>query len=257
MNTTSSYDLLVDEEAQVVPSSLDHLSRHELCHMIFRLDYERNALKEKLVALQLAVSSSNSNNVALGPGGSVGHLENGTPSQFAPPNPAKKRVCSNDEREVVAKKQKRDGCNGPLEQKEEPSPAEINDIHRCLVQSVIAGIKATTHGGLRKPRTTAEKNGISINTAIYIMQDWGEKITHDTKRMTKWEFKYDDDIVKFLKCGEKYLSGVRHNGKGFLVRSGTLCLQYAKFELMIVSYDKLTMTMKVQVCTRGCTKNGK
>lgn len=38
----------VEEESQVVPVSLDHLSRDELCRMIYRLDYERNTLRDKL-----------------------------------------------------------------------------------------------------------------------------------------------------------------------------------------------------------------
>lgn len=38
---------------QVVPESLDRLSRDELCQMICRLDYERN---------ELQIYSSNSNN---------------------------------------------------------------------------------------------------------------------------------------------------------------------------------------------------
>ena len=38
-----------DNNWQVVPDSLDHLSRDELCRMIYRLDYERNTLQDSLM----------------------------------------------------------------------------------------------------------------------------------------------------------------------------------------------------------------
>mmetsp|Transcript_20070 Transcript_20070/g.32994 ORF Transcript_20070/g.32994 Transcript_20070/m.32994 type:complete len:260 (-) Transcript_20070:234-1013(-) len=258
--STSSFDFLVEEEAQVVPSSLDHLSRHELCHMIYRLDYERHTLKEKLVALRLAVSASK---VTIGPaaGGVRRGRVNQTTSQLSLSEgdviiPVKD---NDDSEEKVAKRQKANEyeCHDFL-QKPEPTPLEINAIYNRLTQTVISEIKSTTHGGLRKPHTTAEENDISVTTAMFIMQHWGDKLTHNTKRMIKWKFTSNDDIAKYLQCKEKYLSGVRHNGKGFLVGSGTSsCLQYAKFELMVVSYDKLKMAMKIQVTTRGCTENGK
>ena len=46
----------IEEESQVVPISLDHLSRDELCRMIYRLDYERNALRDKLEVLKVVQS---------------------------------------------------------------------------------------------------------------------------------------------------------------------------------------------------------
>jgi len=266
--STSSYDFLVEEEAQVVPSSLDHLSRHELCHMIYRLDYERHTLKEKLVALRLAVSASN---VGVGRGGGRRRTKQQTTTSTQPPlekrsRHGKKKACSDDdnEEEKVAKMQKTN--NDESLQQEPTTLEEINAINKRLTQTIISEIKVTTHGGLLRPRTTAEENDISLTTAMHIMQHWGDKLTHDTKRMIKWEFKSsssssceDDDIAKFLQC-EKYLSGVRHNGKGFLVGSsgnnGNSFTQFAKFESMIVSYDKLTMMMKVQVSTRGCNEKG-
>ena len=248
-----------------MPASLDHLSRHELCHMIYRLDYERHTLKEKLVALRLAVSASK---VAIGPaaGGVRRSRSNQTTSQLSLSEgddvPGKEQACpdNDDSEEKVAKRQKTNNEYECLDflQKPEPTPLEINAIYNRLTQTVISEIKSTTHGGLRKPHTTAEENDISLTTAMFIMQHWGDKLIHNTKRMIKWKFTCNDDIAKYLQCKEKYLSGVRHNGRGFLVSSGTSsCLQYAKFELMVVSYDKLTMAMKIQVTTRGCTENGK
>mmetsp|Transcript_27831 Transcript_27831/g.55686 ORF Transcript_27831/g.55686 Transcript_27831/m.55686 type:complete len:262 (-) Transcript_27831:155-940(-) len=260
--STSSFDFLVEEEAQVVPSSLDHLSRHELCHMIYRLDYERHTLKEKLVALRLAVSASNVVIGAAGGGGRRSRAKQTPPQQLPLPEgdcPAKEKACSadDDDEEKVAKRQKTNNDDDEVLnfQTPEPTPQEMNAIHTRLAQTILSEIKSTTHGGLRKPRTTAAEKDISFTTAMYIMQHYGDKLTHDTKRMIKWEFKCHDDIAKYLQCKEKYLSGVRHNGRGFLVASS--CLQYAKFELMVVSYDKLTMSMKIQVTTRGCTENGK
>ena len=261
--STSSFDFLVEEEAQVVPSSLYHLSLHELCHMIYRLDYERHTLKEKLVALRLAVSAPNVVIGAAGGGGRRSRAKQTPPQQLPLPEgdcPAKEKACSADgDEEKVAKRQKTnndDDDDVDLNfQTPEPTPQEMNAIHTRLAQTILSEIKSTTHGGLRKPRTTAAEKDISFTTAMYIMQHYGDKLTHDTKRMIKWEFKCHDDIAKCLQCKEKYLSGVRHNGRGFLVASS--CLQYAKFELMVVSYDKLTMSMKIQVTTRGCTENGK
>lgn len=45
-NNGENHDQVDDDENcwQVVPDSLDHLSRDELCRIIYRLDYERNAL---------------------------------------------------------------------------------------------------------------------------------------------------------------------------------------------------------------------
>ena len=263
---TSSFDL--EEEAQVVPSSLDHLSRHELCHMIYRLDYERHTLKEKLVALRLAVSASN---VAFGP--TVGDIRHDrvdeTAAQLSISEggddllPAQEHASPDNDgsEEKVAKRQKtkhNEQESLTFLQKSEPTPLEINAIYNRLIQMIISEIKATTHGGLRKPRTTAEEKDISLSTAMFMMQHWGDKLTHNTKRMIKWKFTDNDVIGKFLQCKEKFLSGVQHNGKGFLTSAGTTsCLQYAKFELMVVSYDKLTMTLKIQVTTRGCSENGK
>ncbi len=265
MMNTSSFDL--EEEAQVVPSSLDHLSRHELCHMIYRLDYERHTLKEKLVALRLALSASN---VAFGPAeGDVRHDRvDETAAQLSVPEcddllPVQEHACPDNDgsEEKVAKRQKtkhNEQESLTFHQKPEPTPLEINAIYNRLIQTIISEIKATTHGGLRKPRTTAEEKDISLTTAMFMMQHWGDKLTHNTKRMIKWKFTCNDVIGKFLQCKEKYLSGVQHNGKGFLTSAGTTsCLQYAKFELMVVSYDKLTMTLKIQVTTRGCSENGK
>ena len=265
----SSLDFLVEEEEQDVPSSLEHLSRHELCHMIYRLDYERHTLKEKLVALRLAVSASNTAVGAASSGG--GRCSGGAKQQTMPQLPlpddggdhllAKEKAHSdNDGVEKAAKRQKThtndyDCLNL---QKPEPTPFERNAIYNRLTQTILSEIKATTHGGLRKPKTTAQENNISLNTAMSMMQNWVEKLSHDTKRMIKWKFTSHDEIAKYLQCKETYLSGVRHNGKGFLVGNGVaVCLQYAKFELMVVSYDKLTMALKIQVTTRGCTANGK
>lgn len=256
--------LVEEEEAQVVPSSLDHLSRADLCHMIYRLDYERRCLSEKLVALHLTVSASNVGIGGVGGGGRRRTKQ--TPSQLPLHKriicrAKKKEACPNDdEEEKVAKKQKTTHDNDePImqQQHQEPTPLEMTAIHKRLAQNVLSNIKSTTHGGLLKPRTTSEEKDVSLATVMYIMQKWGDKLAHDSKRMIKWEFTCDDDIVKYLQC-VKIISGVRHNGKGFLqVGNGSSFTQYAKFELMIVSYDKLTMVMKVQVSTRGCTDKGK
>jgi hypothetical protein len=260
--STSTYDFLVEEEAQVVPSSLDHLSRHELCHMIYRLDYERHTLKEKLVALRLAVSASNEDVGGGGGGGGGGRRRTKQATQRCRRQGRKKTTCSDDEGggEKVAKRQKTTNDHDePIQQnqqQEEPTSLEINAIYQRLTQTLISDIKVTTHGGLLRPRTTAEEKDVSLTTAMRIMQQWFDKLTHDTKRMTKWEFtSCDDSIAKFLQC-DKYLSGVRHNGKGFLIGNGLSLTQFAKFESMIVSYDKFTMMMKVEVSTRGCNEKG-
>ena len=181
------------------------------------------------------------------------------------------------------------------------TPSEMDAIHKRLTEKVISQIKSSIHGGLRRPRTVAEETGISLTTAMYIMKKWNEKLTQDTNRIVKWEFKSqpslsttssssvddnskhnintgddDDDISKFLLC-EKYLSGVRHNGKGFLSigrnnsrnnnnggssgggssSNDGFLLKHAKFESMIVSYNKSVQALKIQVSTRGCNEHGK
>ena len=332
----STVDFLVEEEAQVVPSSLDHLSRHELCHMIYRLDYERHTLKEKLVALRHAFSAvkNNNNNASLGggpPGG--GGVKRRRTRQLPPqlPHKRKSETTSSQQNKNTQQQQqqpeekKKTAVAAPSTKRQKKSnqndhesaatasttttttqpiksmtPSEMDAIHKRLTEKVTSQIKSSVHGGLRRPRTVAEETGISLTTAMYIMEKWKRKLTQDTNRIVKWEFKSpsttssssvydnskniihintddDDDISKFLLC-EKYLSGVRHNGKGFLSigrnnhnnnggssgggggsssNGGGFLLKHAKFESMIVSYNKSVQALKIQVSTRGCNEYGK
>ena len=332
----STVDFLVEEEAQVVPSSLDHLSRHELCHMIYRLDYERHTLKEKLVALRHAFSAvnNNQNNASLGggpPGG--GGVKRRRTRQLPPQLPHKRKsetTSSQQNKNTQPQQQqpeekKKTAVAAPSTKRQKKSnqndnesaasttttstqpiksmtPSEMDAIHKRLTEKVTSQIKSSVHGGLRRPRTVAEETGISLTTAMYIMEKWKRKLTQDTNRIVKWEFKSssstssssvddnskniihintdddDDDISKFLLC-EKYLSGVRHNGKGFLSigrnnnnnnvgsgngggggsssNGGGFLLKHAKFESMIVSYNKSVQALKIQVSTRGCNEYGK
>jgi hypothetical protein len=338
----STVDFLVEEEAQVVPSSLDHLSRHELCHMIYRLDYERHTLKEKLVALRHAFSAVNNNNnqnnnVSLGggpPGG--GGVKRRRTRQLPPQLPNKRKSEStssqqnkNTQQQQQPEEEKKTAVATPSTKRQKKSnqndnksaattkttsstqpiksitPSEMDAIHKRLTEKVTSQIKSSIHGGLRRPRTVAEETGIALSTAMYIMEKWKRKLTQDTNRIVKWEFKSsssttssssssvddnsknsihintedddDDDISKFLLC-EKYLSGVRHNGKGFLSigrnnhnnngggtggggggssNGGGFLLKHAKFESMIVSYNKSVQALKIQVSTRGCNEYGK
>lgn len=318
----STVDFLVEEEAQVVPSSLDHLSRHELCHMIYRLDYERHTLKEKLVALRHAFSAvnNNNNNVSLGggpPGSGGGGVKRRRTRQLPPQLPKQRSTSASsqqnkntqqqqkqpdEKKKAVAtpstKRQKKSNQNNDNESAatttttttttqpiKNMTPSEMDAIHKRLTEKVLSQIKSSVHGGLRRPRTVAEESDISLPTAMYIMKKWKEKLTQDTHRIVKWEFKSpstssvdnskkiieintdDDDISKFLGC-EKYLSGVRHNGKGFLSigsgsggggssSNGGFLLKHAKFESMIVSYNKSVQALKIQVSTRGCNEHGK
>ena len=116
----STVDFLVEEEAQVVPSSLDHLSRHELCHMIYRLDYERHTLKEKLVALRhafSAVNNKNNNNASLGggPPGSSGGVKRRRTRQLPPQLPHKRKsseTTSSQQNKITQQQpeEKKEGC---------------------------------------------------------------------------------------------------------------------------------------------------
>ena len=330
----STVDFLVEEEAQVVPSSLDHLSRHELCHMIYRLDYERHTLKEKLVALRHAFSALNNNQINVsslggGPPGSGGVKRRRT-RQLPPQLPHKRKSETtssqqnkNTQQQQQPEEKKKTAVAAPSTKRQKKSnqndhesgattttttstqpiksmtPSEMDAIHKRLTEKVTSQIKSSVHGGLRRPRTVAEETGISLTTAMYIMEKWKRKLTQDTNRIVKWEFKSpsstssssvddnskniihittdddDDDISKFLLC-EKYLSGVRHNGKGFLSigrnnhnnnggssggggssSNDGFLLKHAKFESMIVSYNKSVQALKIQVSTKGCNEYGK
>jgi hypothetical protein len=306
--------------------------------MIYRLDYERHTLKEKLVALRHAFSAvnNNQNNASLGggpPGGggvkrrrtrqlppqlphkrksettSSQQNKNTQPQQQQQPEEKKKTAVAAPSTKRQKKSNQNDNesaatTNTTTTTSTQPiksmTPSEMDAIHKRLTEKVTSQIKSSVHGGLRRPRTVAEETGISLTTAMYIMEKWKRKLTHDTNRIVKWEFKSpsttsssvddnskniihistdddDDDISKFLLC-EKYLSGVRHNGKGFLSigrnnnnnnnggsgsgggsssNGGGFLLKHAKFESMIVSYNKSVQALKIQVSTRGCNEYGK
>ena len=208
----STVDFLVEEEAQVVPSSLDHLSRHELCHMIYRLDYERHTLKEKLVALRHAFSAVNNNNnnntASLGggpPGGGGGGVKRRRTRQLPPQLPHKRKSETTSSQQNIKNTQQQQQQQQPEEKKKAVSapstkwqkksnqndnesaatttttttqpiksmtPSEMDAIHKRLTEKITSQIKSSIHGGLRRPRTVAEETGISLTTAMYIMEKW-------------------------------------------------------------------------------------
>lgn len=197
-----------EEESQVVPESLDHLSREELCHMIYRLDYERHTLKSQVEALRRAYGAVSSSSNAREKSSNRGAEEEdeppgkknaakrarsstkGSAPQHPKASPTPPQLPAHLQEELQLAVRPPNNPNPP------PSQADIDKFQKRLGKNTIALIKKAVHGGRKIPKTLCTEGNVSAAIIAAIMNSHADKIVTDTKRMTKWNFTYDRDIAQ-------------------------------------------------------------
>ena len=177
----------VEEESQVVPVLLDHLSRDELCRMIYRLDYERNNIREQLTDVtlrnqQLTQLKSKKTN---GHGGSKKRKK-------------QRRTETAAQSSQVSQPQQPEIGQGVDEQIPAATtilpqlpplmaPLEISNIQKEVGQRLLSTIQKSAIHGLRQiPKTTITEGGLSLATITAMMRNYNTQRVSNTKRMIKW-----------------------------------------------------------------------
>ena len=277
-----------DNNWQVVPDSLDHLSRDELCRMIYRLDYERNTLQDSLMRNeQLLMMQQQLYN------GSRSCRQRNNDDMSTVRKKGKKRTrfalddnywgeeevvveqlgaSKEDEEELIVQQNDHDGSYMTQAQQayqnlHQPiSLNEIEELQKLLHERITTAIKSSTHGGRKVPKSTVTLHDVHINLARALMSNHDTQMISDTKRMIKWNLVNDIDIIKVLNCeNERFVYPVKHDGAGYIFSStftdntatGSNAYCWAKFVGMEVRYDKKERLLSLIVKTKECTSDGK
>jgi hypothetical protein len=248
-----------ENDWQVVPDSLDHLSRDELCRMIYRLDYERNTLRntlqdslvrnEQLLMMQQQLYND----------GKSCRQRNGDDNMNIVKKKGKKRTrfasddyyCEEEEgvvEELGADKEEEEeklvqqndhdgayptttltalGINNANQAQQayqnlhQPiSLNEIEELQNLLHERITTAIKSSIHGGRRVPKSTITLQDMHINLARALMSNHDRQMISDTKRMIKWNLLNEIDIIKVLNCeNERFIHPVKHDGTGYIFSS--------------------------------------
>ena len=242
-----------DNNWQVVPDSLDHLSRDELCRMIYRLDYERNTLQDSLMRneqllmmmQQQLYNDSRScrqrndddmstvrkkgkkrTRFAFDYNNDCGE-EEGVAEQLG--------ADKEDEEELIIQQNDHDGSyttttltalginntNQAHQNLHQPiSLNEIEELQKLLHERITTAIKSSIHGGRKVPKSTVTLHDVHINLARALMSNHDTQMISDTKRMIKWNLVNDIDIIKVLNCeNERFVYPVKHDGAGYIFSS--------------------------------------
>ncbi len=255
-----------DGQEQVVPTTLDHLSREELCQMVFRLDYERNSLKNQLQQFQEWQNEQGNRDVEsskrIKSSVATGVAETANASATSTHLVHANNATAKNQREKLVKLQKR------------------------LSKNLIHAIKTTAiHGGRKMPTSRCIEGNVDEELVIALMnctynrdtthgdnaKDGNERSTNlasSTKRMTKWLVTDDRDIASILNLPERLVHPVKHDGTGQIfinsVKYDELAIRFgkkkegskelykpppaynwAKFARMEVRYDKRDKTLTV------------
>mmetsp|Transcript_2140 Transcript_2140/g.4398 ORF Transcript_2140/g.4398 Transcript_2140/m.4398 type:complete len:369 (-) Transcript_2140:139-1245(-) len=271
-----------DVQEQVVPATLDHLSREELCQMVFRLDYERNSLKRQLQQMQEWQNQENKDIVSNkrirnSPATDVAGTANASATNIQPShiNNAKNAVTTAAT------------LNTPTAKNQQE---ELAKLQKRLSKNLLHAIKTTViHGGRKMPQSTCIEGNVDEKLAIALMSctykasttngdnaedrnGSSKNLTSNTKRMIKWLVSYDRDIASILNLPERLVHPVKHDGTGQIFinpvkydelairfgkkKEGTKRLykpppvyNWAKFVRMEVRYDKRDKTLTVAAKT--------
>jgi len=229
----------IEEELQVVPDSLDHLSRDELCRMIYRLDYERNALQDKL---ETALRDNQLNN-AMNSNKKKGKKRPRTCN----PHGADADNADSEQQQPEPATTAADGDPFTILDTP-PTPFEMQKVQKRLGQNVISAVKSAVHGGRKIPKSTVTEGNMNLSMISAIMQDYHDKKMSETKRMVKWSLTEDGDIANVLKSGERLVHPVKHDGTGYIIPAGSSpanIYNWAKFVGMEMKYDKRELTLTV------------
>ncbi|KAL7540300.1 hypothetical protein ACHAWF_006644 [Thalassiosira exigua] len=258
----------IEEESQVVPASLDHLSRDELCRMIFRLDYERSTLKDRLGALQSHLKRRRENQLRLiQAGASIDQSRN----CHAPPSPTRggrKRQRTRPQRPrrgtalptATAEPERRTATFAPGTEcpaEPAPPPEEVERLRTQLGKRLHIAVRSAVHGGLKVPKSSITENDISLPMTAALMNDFKEYKTSETNRMTRWLISDDRVISRALSC-ERLVHPVQHDGTGHVLPAGSSpsnVYYWAQFVSLGVRYDKreqlITVAAKTKVAGNG------
>jgi len=264
----------VEEESQVVPASLDHLSRDELCRMIYRLDYERNTLQNQLADARRSHHQLNNNNNNR-KNNSLGYLKHSkgkkrtrnvndesSRRRSAPPRPTQPQELLEvpDRSMVIPTIPAAAATTTP---KYRPPPEEeilkehLSKVQKRLGQTLLTSIQQTAVHGLRKVPKTTIKSEITRAVIAAMMQTYENQQVSDSKRMTKWNFESIQQIVKLLKLPERLIHPVKHDGSGHILPRGSSVsnvYHWAKFQEVQVRYDKRDgmVTIMAKTVVVGC-----
>ena len=159
---TSNVLGFTEEESQVVPDSLDHLSREELCHMIYRLDYERHTLKGQVEALRSIYCPGND-------AADSGNVQNFAPNSAEEEQPTHK----SSKRARTSHTQPQSSPNITQESALEssaPTPLDIEKVQKRLGKNVINAVKSAIHGGRKIPRSTVTEGKMNEQVKVNIVR---------------------------------------------------------------------------------------
>ena len=280
----------IEEESQVVPVSLDHLSRDELCRMIYRLDYERNTLKDRLQAVRnelLSIKAANESAASRGMNGTTINNSNRKKrgkrkrqrtstsailfdsSSFG--NSSQSPQLELDNEQQLHHELGQQSCCSAEEQLDNndttlqianaaatpiAEPQDVDQVQKQLGKRVFSTIQSATHGARKVPKATISTENISPSLISTMMQPYDAQRSSDSSRMTKWNFTNDVDIANILQT-ERLIHPVKHDGSGYILPAGNSLLNtyhWARFVSMEVRYDKRVCLLSVVVKTRdaGC-----
>ena len=137
----------MEEESQVVPASLDHLSRDQLCRMIYRLDYERNQLQDQLKAMKNTLNFTRNEEAR-------GRKRARDPSN----DPMRESITTM--RQVDGTEQEEASHRLSTLNRSPPLPNEVERFRKRLAESVHAAVRSAVHGGRRIPKSVVSEGDV-------------------------------------------------------------------------------------------------
>ena len=221
-----------EEESQVVPVSLDHLSRDELCRMIYRLEYERNTLRDQL---------------------NEATLRN---QQFHDVDQMSSKPSHDGKKRKTRTRAESSRFAHPPQQElaqEPPPPHEIPKLQQNIGQKLVSAIQQSTHGLRQIPKTTITERSLSLSTVTTMMRDHDGQKFSDTPRMIKWLLTDDRQISALLRLDERLIHPVPHDCSGHILPAGSIAANvyhWARWVSLEMRFDKRDRTLLLRAKTK-------